>query len=114
VRALTALAATQEGQGAYAAALATIDRALAFDPLQEDLQRAALRLSYLAGDRTGAIRRYAHLRHLLDEEMGVLPMPERAPSRRLLADTRTGASGEALTPHLRRPCRSRLPPRRRA
>src|SRR6185295_8937745 len=47
VRALTALAAAQEGQGAYPAALATIDRALAFDPLQEDLQRTALRLSYL-------------------------------------------------------------------
>jgi hypothetical protein len=28
------------------------------------------------GDRAGAIRRYAHLRQLLDEEMGVLPMAE--------------------------------------
>ena len=69
--------------GDYAPALATLDRALAFDPLQEDLQREALRLHFLAGDRTGAIRRYAHLRQLLDEEMGVLPMAEtRAALRR--------------------------------
>ncbi len=100
VRALTALAAAQEGQGAYPAALATIDRALAFDPLQEDLQRAALRLSYLAGDRAGAIRRYGHLRQLLDDELGVLPMLEtRALYDALLADTLpTTPSGQALTP----------------
>jgi len=76
VRGLAALAHDYETQGDYALALATLDRALAFDQLQEDLQREALRLHYLAGDRTGAVRRYAHLRHLLDEEMGVLPMAE--------------------------------------
>ncbi|MFI4981004.1 MAG: BTAD domain-containing putative transcriptional regulator, partial [Nevskiales bacterium] len=74
VRALADLARHHETQGEYTAALAMLDRALAFDPLQEDLQREALRLHYLAGDRTGAIRRYAHLRQLLDDEMGVLPM----------------------------------------
>jgi len=58
------------------AALDALNRALAFDPLQEDLQRAALRLQYLSGDRAGAIRRYDHLRKLLDEEMGVPPMAE--------------------------------------
>ncbi len=76
VRSLAALARQNENQGDYALALATLDRALTFDQLQEDLQRDALRLHYLAGDRTGAIRRYAHLRQLLDEEMGVLPMAE--------------------------------------
>ena len=73
---LAALAGLQAAEGQYQAALATLERALAFDPLQEDLQREALRLHYLAGDRAGAIRRYAHLRQLLDEEMGVLPMAE--------------------------------------
>lgn len=76
VRGLAMLARDFEAQGDYPLALATIDRALAFDALQEDLQREALRLHFLAGDRTGAIRRYAHLRQLLDEEMGVLPMAE--------------------------------------
>ncbi len=83
VRGLTALALDYEAQGDYALALATLDRALAFDQLQEDLQREALRLHYLAGDRTGAIRRYAHLRQLLDQEMGVLPMAE---TRAIYAD----------------------------
>jgi len=76
VRALADLARHHETQGEYVTALSMLDRALAFDPLQEDLQREALRLHYLAGDRTGAIRRYAHLRQLLDDEMGVLPMAE--------------------------------------
>lgn len=76
VRGLATLAANQETRGDFAGALETVDRALAFDALQEDLQRMALRLHYLAGDRAGAIRRYAQLRQLLDDEMGVLPMGE--------------------------------------
>jgi DNA-binding SARP family transcriptional activator len=60
----------------YLAALDAIDRALLIEPLQEDLQREAIRLVYLAGDRPGAIRRYDQLRKLLDEEMGVPPMVE--------------------------------------
>ncbi|HXF60509.1 MAG TPA: AAA family ATPase, partial [Caldilineaceae bacterium] len=57
-------------------------------PFQEDLQRAALRLHYLAGDRAGAIRRYEELRRLLDEEMGVPPMAEtRALYDAIITDT---------------------------
>ena len=76
VRGFSALAALLETQRHYAAALEALDYALQFDPLQEDLQRAALRLHYLAGDRAGAIRRYDRLRKLLDDEMAVPPMAE--------------------------------------
>ncbi len=76
VRGYVALSKQHEDQGEYAAALDTLDRALKFDRLQEDLQRTALRLHYLAGDRAGAIRRYESLRKLLDEELGVPPMAE--------------------------------------
>ncbi len=76
IRGYIALANWYEQQQAYPAALEALDRALAFDPLQEDVQRSALRLHYLAGDRPGAIRRYEALRKLLDEEMGVPPMAE--------------------------------------
>jgi DNA-binding SARP family transcriptional activator len=76
IRGLAALSRAQEAKGDLVAALDAIDRALASDPLQEDLQRAALRLHYLSGDRAGAIRRYEALRKLLDEEMGVPPMAE--------------------------------------
>jgi len=76
VRGFTALAEGYETRAEYITALQALERALAFDPLQEDLQRAAIRLHYLAGDRTGAIRRYDHLRKLLDAEMGIPPMAE--------------------------------------
>ncbi|MBI3244315.1 MAG: AAA family ATPase [Chloroflexi bacterium] len=76
VRGLTRLSALREADGNFAEALEALERALAFDALQEDLQRAAMRLHYLAGDRAAAIRRYDSLRRLLDEEMGVPPMAE--------------------------------------
>ncbi len=76
VRGLARLARAAQIRGDYAGALASLDRALAFDPLQEDLQRQAMYLCYLSGDRVGAIRRYEHLRELLDAELGVPPMRE--------------------------------------
>jgi DNA-binding SARP family transcriptional activator len=60
----------------FPAALDSLEHALAFGSLQEDLQREAIRLMYLSGDRPAAIRRYDTLRKLLDEEMGVPPMLE--------------------------------------
>ncbi len=76
MRGYVALSKHHEDQGEYVLALDTLEQALKFDRLQEDLQRSALRLHYLAGDRTGAIRRYEALRKLLDEELGVPPMAE--------------------------------------
>src|SRR5512133_1262567 len=58
VRGFIAMARFHEERADYAAALSCLDRALALDPLQEDLQRVAMRLHYLAGDRPGAIRRF--------------------------------------------------------
>jgi DNA-binding SARP family transcriptional activator len=75
-RGLARLARLREARADYDGALAALRRALAFDPLQEDLQRDAIRLHYLAGDRVGAIRRYEQLRDLLDAEIGVPPMRE--------------------------------------
>jgi len=76
VRGWAALAGLWEGAGDCRAALEGIERALAFNPLQEDLQREVIRLLFLAGDRPGAIQRYDELRRLLDDEMGVPPMAE--------------------------------------
>ena len=75
-RGLARLARLREQRADYAGALDALRRALGFDPLQEDVQRDAIRLHYLAGDRVGAIRRYAQLRELLDAELGVPPMRE--------------------------------------
>ena len=76
MRAWTTLSQLNENQGDFQAALQAIESALAFDALQEDLQRESIRLMYLSGDRPAAIRRYDQLRKLLDEEMGVPPMEE--------------------------------------
>ncbi|ABU60440.1 ATP-binding protein [Roseiflexus castenholzii] len=76
MRGYTHLARIAEMRGDLAAALTALDRALTFDPLQEDLQREIMRLHYLSGDRVGAIRRYENLRDLLDAELGVPPMRE--------------------------------------
>ncbi len=91
IRGFIALARLHEQRQNYPAALEALDRALTFDPLQEDVQRSALRVHYLAGDRTGAIRRYEALRKLLDEEMGVPPMAEtRALYDKIITDQATG------------------------
>ncbi|MBI4318119.1 MAG: AAA family ATPase [Chloroflexi bacterium] len=76
VRGLAALAQLHEKHNDFGKALAALNRALGFNPFQEDLQRACMRLLYLAGDRAGAIRRYENLRKLLNKEMGVPPMAE--------------------------------------
>lgn len=68
------LSRLNEQQEDYGQALTALDRALAYDPLQEDLQRDAIRLAYLAGNRPDAVRRYDELRKLLEEELGVPPM----------------------------------------
>ncbi|MCK6627560.1 MAG: AAA family ATPase [Anaerolineae bacterium] len=87
---LTRLSQLYEARQDYRAGLDTLDQALAFDPLQEDLQRLALRLHYLAGDRAGAIRRYESFRQLLADEMGVPPMDEtRAIYDAIITDTLT-------------------------
>ncbi len=90
VRGLAALAHLHEQQRDHVAALEALNHALAFDPLQEDLQRAALRLHYRLGDRAAAIRRYEALRRQLDEELGVPPSPEtRAVYAALITDSPT-------------------------
>ncbi len=76
VRGLVSLSRAQALTGDYAVALGALERGLALDPLQEDLQRETIRLAYFSGDRAGAIRRYDQLRRLLDEELGVPPMAE--------------------------------------
>src|SRR6266540_3607332 len=76
LRGLVMLAQLQVERHDYPAALDSLARALALNPLQEDIQRAAMRAEYLSGDRAGAIRRYEQLRRLLDDELGVPPMDD--------------------------------------
>jgi DNA-binding SARP family transcriptional activator/tetratricopeptide (TPR) repeat protein len=76
IRGFASLARLREDHHERSAALAAVESALRLDPLQEDLHRTAMRLRYHTGDRTGAIRQFEALRRLLDDELGVTPMPE--------------------------------------
>jgi DNA-binding SARP family transcriptional activator/tetratricopeptide (TPR) repeat protein len=76
IRGFVSLARLYEADHAHAAALGAVDAALRLDALQEDLHRTAMRLHYATGDRAGAIRQFELLRHLLNDELGVAPMPE--------------------------------------
>jgi DNA-binding SARP family transcriptional activator len=76
IRGFVSLARLYEADHAHAAALGAVDAALRLDSLQEDLHRTAMRLHYTTGDRAGAIRQFELLRRLLDDELGVAPMPE--------------------------------------
>jgi len=49
---------------------------LAVDPLHEDAARELMALRYETGDRAGALQEYERFRRLLDQELGVEPMPE--------------------------------------
>lgn len=91
IQGYTSLSRLYESQRDHLAALEALNQALTFDPLQEDLQREALRLHYLSGDRAGAVRRYETLCKLLSEEMGIPPMPEtRAVYDAIISDTNPG------------------------
>jgi len=93
----TDLSHRQEAKCEYPAALESIRRSLAFNPFQEDVQRDVMRLLYLNGDRAGVIQHYESLRKLLDEEMGMPPMPEtRALYDSIINDTFEPATPERL------------------
>lgn len=97
IRGYTMLCKLYEAEGEVSAALDAITHALTIDPLQEELQRDALRLRFLNGDRTGAIRQYEALRKLLDIELGVPPMPEtRALYDAIISDSQPASQSSSI------------------
>jgi DNA-binding SARP family transcriptional activator len=62
-----------EAHGKYETGLAYGLRVLRYDRARESTQRRLMRLHYLAGDRTAALRQYEHCVTALNEELGVKP-----------------------------------------
>lgn len=62
-----------EAHERYETGLAYGLRALRYDRARESTHRRLMRLHYLAGDRTGALRQYEHCGAALREELGVKP-----------------------------------------
>jgi DNA-binding SARP family transcriptional activator len=65
--------AYSESYGAYEEGLVYGRSVLRFDRAHERTHRRMMRLQYLAGDRTAALRQYERCCTALDEELGVVP-----------------------------------------
>ena len=67
-----------EAAGDYPAALPWAERLLNEDLVSEEAHRRVMRLLYLMGDRSGALRAYHRCQEVLRRELGVEPLPETA------------------------------------
>jgi DNA-binding SARP family transcriptional activator/pimeloyl-ACP methyl ester carboxylesterase len=72
---LTKLAAREAAAGDTAAAGAALERALALDPLSEEVHRRLLRLDLDGGNYNAAIRHYRACCEVLKRELGTVPEP---------------------------------------
>jgi DNA-binding SARP family transcriptional activator len=75
-RCLEQLIARSEAAGDRPAALAYVEKLLAFDPWREDAVRRLMILRCSNGDRAGAVSCYRRFSELMREELGVEPMLE--------------------------------------
>ncbi|MBL8207983.1 MAG: bacterial transcriptional activator domain-containing protein [Blastocatellia bacterium] len=71
--ALDKLIAHCEMQGDYESGLWYATRILKCDPARERAHQQMMRLAYLMGDRTAALRQYEQCREALHKELGVAP-----------------------------------------
>lgn len=74
--ALTALCERAEREGDYARALGFAERLIRADPISEEAHRRAMRLHFLAGDRSAALSAFERCRELLNCELGVEPLSQ--------------------------------------
>lgn len=74
--ALALLVDEYASRNAYPEAIAAAQRALAVDPLAEEMHRQLIALYAAAGDRTAALRQFEHCVVILERELGVSPLPE--------------------------------------
>jgi DNA-binding SARP family transcriptional activator/pimeloyl-ACP methyl ester carboxylesterase len=75
VAVLVKLAAREAAAGDAAAASAALERALALDPLSEEMHRRLMRIDLDSGNYNAAIRRYRACCELLKRELGTVPEP---------------------------------------
>lgn len=76
LQALAALVDDQASRGENANAIAYAQRYLAIDPLNEPIHRQLIMLYALTGDRAAAARQYERLAAILEQELGLEPLPE--------------------------------------
>ncbi|CAN5782530.1 AAA family ATPase [soil metagenome] len=86
-RTLERLADCLAGSGEYQRAVEVSKERLILSPLDEDAHRQVMRMNVWAGDRASALRQYRECVRILDEELGVPPLPETSTlEERILCD----------------------------
>jgi DNA-binding SARP family transcriptional activator len=91
VEALGDLAKSLESRRDYGAAMSTLRRLIALDPLDEGAYRRLIRVAAAAGDRSAGLQAYHACVTVLNDELGVTPTPEtEAAFAALLAADRLG------------------------
>jgi DNA-binding SARP family transcriptional activator len=80
-----------EARGDIDGALDAADRLVALEPLRENGHLLSIRLHALAGRRGESLRRYEHLREVLETELGAEPSAE---AQRLYEEVRAGQAAE--------------------
>ncbi len=86
--ALRGLATLHANSGAYADAEALVLKAIQINPLAEDLHCELIRYLHAQGNRQGMIKQYDSLKQLLQDELGVAPLPTtQALFQKLMAHT---------------------------
>jgi DNA-binding SARP family transcriptional activator len=107
-RVLEQLIGQYRSQGQWAKAVGQARRWLALDPLREEAHRTLMSLLAWSGDRSQALRQYRECVRILDEELGVAPLPETTePSSAARCPTRTASAACSTDPR-----RAALGPRR--
>ena len=66
----------RSGEGDYGGAIEAYRRALAVDPLLEDVHRSLMEVLWRAGRRSEALQQFQRCRSLLKSELGVAPGPQ--------------------------------------
>jgi DNA-binding SARP family transcriptional activator len=88
---LEEMAGLLEARGEIERAVDAAGRLVAIEPLREQGHIPLIRLNALAGRRGEALRRYEHLRALLEDELGIEPSLE---TQRLCEEVRAGQTAE--------------------
>ena len=96
-RGLAAAASALEADGDLPAAAEQARERVARDPYSESAVRELVRLTWLAGDRTGALDVYDRFRERLRSGRGVAPSPE---TKRLMDELRAGVARPAKLPQV--------------
>lgn len=102
---LTELAALATERGDDQTAIATLQRAVALEPTDEESHARLIRLYAQGGQRSQALRQYATARAILQREIDAAPAPE---TERLYTDVLAGRLGPDIFP--RRDAPSLSPP----